>query len=295
MANNYSFLCLIGAIDRLWFRQTILFAEPISLFSPKGSTIEDQTPQDSIVTDSFTYPSSTISFLPHADEEFDFSPLLYEDNSSDSPQMTTPQDDSNNEEEDDMNSNEFVNVQKNKTRPTRLNMLANRMLIRSQSSDHQKRPRKNRRCSSSTSSPGYATAAAAAQKLQKSMSCRSLGELELEEVKGFIDLGFTFKKEHLSPRMMSLVPGLQRLGVSNSKKLRNKNDDSAEIEVPKEDKDDEKEGEVMRPYLSEAWLIKRPDSPLLNLRLPRVSAAADMKKHLKFWARTVASEIQQES
>lgn len=195
-----------------------------------------------------------------------------------------------------MNSNEFINVQKKKTRPTRLNMLANRMLIRSQSSDHQNRPRKNRICSSSTSSPGYATAAAAAQKLQKSMSCRSLGELELEEVKGFIDLGFTFKKEHLSPRMMSLVPGLQRLGVSNSKKLRNKYDDFAEIEVaPNEDKDDEKEGEVMRPYLSEAWLIKRPDSPLLNLRLPRVSAAADMKKHLKFWARTVASEIHQES
>lgn len=91
MANNYSFFCLIGAIDSLWFHQTILFSEPISLFSPKGSTIEDQTPQDSIVTDSFTYPSSTISFLPHADEEFDFSPLLYEDNSSDSPQMTTPQ------------------------------------------------------------------------------------------------------------------------------------------------------------------------------------------------------------
>lgn len=191
-----------------------------------------------------------------------------------------------------MNSNEFINVQKKKTRPTRLNMLANRMLIRSQSSDHQKRPRKNRTCSSSRSSPGYATAATAAQKLQKSMSCRSLGELELEEVKGFMDLGFTFKKEHLSPRMMSLVPGLQRLGVSNSKKLRNKNDDSAEIEVaPNEDKDDEKGGEVMRPYLSEAWLIKRPDSPLLNLRLPRVSAAADMKKHLKFWARTVASEV----
>lgn len=49
-------------------------------------------------------------------------------------------------------------------------------------------------------------------KLYKSMSCKTLGELELEEVKGFMDLGFIFKKENLSPRMMSLVPGLQRLG-----------------------------------------------------------------------------------
>ena len=115
------------------------------------------------------------------------------------------------------------------------------------------------------------------------MSCRSSLELELEEVKGFMDLGFEFSKEHLSPRMMSVIPGLQRLEV-----------------VLQEDEErgegGETEGDVRRrPYLSEAWLIKRPDSPLLNLRLPRVSAAADMKKHLRFWARTVASVIQQES
>ncbi|XP_008239371.1 PREDICTED: uncharacterized protein LOC103337975 [Prunus mume] len=298
MANNYSFLCLLGAIDRLWFHHTILFSEPMSLFGPK-STIEDQTPQDSIITDSFTYPSSSVSFTPLADEEIDFSPLLYEENSSDSPQTATPQDDSNNEEEDETNSTDSINPKnKKKIRPTRLNLLANRMLKRSHSSDQQKRPQKNRTLSSAsaTSSPGYAAAEAAARKLQKSMSCRSLGELELEEVKGFMDLGFTFKREHLSPRMMSLVPGLQRLGMSNNKKLQNGEDDDDSVEVAADkDEDGEGEVEVTRPYLSEAWLIKRPDSPLLNLRLPRVSAAADMKKHLKFWARTVASEIHQES
>ncbi|KAE8719079.1 putative Peroxidase 21 precursor [Hibiscus syriacus] len=57
---------------------------------------------------------------------------------------------------------------------------------------------------------------------------------------------------------------------------------------------EEKKRVVIRPYFSEAWLIKRPDSPLLNQRVPRVSAVADMKKHLKFWARTVASVVQQE-
>lgn len=133
------------------------------------------------------------------------------------------------------------------------------------------------------------------------MSMRSLGELELEEVKGLMDLGFTFKKENLNPRMMSLVPGLQRLGVGrhrHSKKRQNSSDDDDVVEVvaAKDDGGGDEEVEVARPYLSEAWLIKRPDSPLLNLRLPtRVSSAADMKKHLKSWARTVASEIQQES
>lgn len=35
-----------------------------------------------------------------------------------------------------------------------------------------------------------------------------LGELEREEVKGFMDMGFTFKKENMSRRIMSLIPGL---------------------------------------------------------------------------------------
>ncbi|XP_031126566.1 uncharacterized protein LOC116028865 isoform X2 [Ipomoea triloba] len=108
--------------------------------------------------------------------------------------------------------------------------------------------------------------------------CKSLGELELEEVKGFMDLGFIFDKEQTSKKMMSVLPGLQRLQLINEIK----------------DKDDMESGRV-RPYLSEAWLIKSPNSPLLNLRMPRASAAVDMKRHLKHWAKTVATVIHQES
>ncbi|KAL5546192.1 hypothetical protein UlMin_005879 [Ulmus minor] len=131
-----------------------------------------------------------------------------------------------------------------------------------------------------------------ATKLEKSMSCRSMGELELKEVKGFMDLGFIFKKEHLSPRMMSLIPGLQRLALHKDRENGSEQVKDDE-EEEKEDDDEEEERGVIRPYLSEAWLINRPSSPLLNLKVPRFSAAADMKKHLKFWARSVASEIQQ--
>lgn len=108
------------------------------------------------------------------------------------------------------------------------------------------------------------------------MSCKRLVDLELEEVKGFMDLGFLFRKENLTKRIINLVPGLQRISYG-------------------EDDDEEERKEIIRPYLSEAWIIRRPDSPLLNLRTPRASTAADMKKHLKFWALAVASAIQQES
>ncbi|KAK4432438.1 hypothetical protein Salat_1005900 [Sesamum alatum] len=127
---------------------------------------------------------------------------------------------------------------------------------------------------------------AAAGRLQKSMSCKSFGELELEEVKGCMDLGFTFKKDNLSERVINLVPGLQRFGFTHDHHHR-----CSEINVG----DQKKEVMMMRPYLSEAWLIKRPDSPLLNLRIPRVSTTDDMKKHLKDWARTVASAVHQQS
>lgn len=102
------------------------------------------------------------------------------------------------------------------------------------------------------------------------MSCKTLVDLELEEVKGFMDLGFLFRKENLTKNIINLLPGLQRY-----------------------DEDDEEKGmEITRPYLSEAWIITSPDSPL---RIPRASTAADMKKHLKFWALTVASAIHQQS
>lgn len=140
-------------------------------------------------------------------------------------------------------------------------------------------------------------------KLQKTMSCRTLGELELDEVKGFMDLGFIFKKEYISPRMISVVPGLQRLCSFQSNKQNhsasqtmdedatenNDDDDDIVVEVYEDEKRD-----IMRPYLSEAWLIKKPDSPLLTMKIPKTCSADNMKKHLRVWAKTVASEVKQE-
>ncbi|XP_068669502.1 uncharacterized protein [Aristolochia californica] len=105
------------------------------------------------------------------------------------------------------------------------------------------------------------------RRLPKMSSCKSFAELENEEIKGFMDLGFIFKEDQVTDHVMSVIPGLRKLG--EKKKL------------------------ITRPYLSEAWLINRPNSPLLDLRMPPISAAsgADMKKHLRFWARTVADEV----
>ena len=92
MSNNY--LCLLGAIDNLWFHQTILFPEPISLLGPKST----ETPQDSTANSSFTYPnSSSMVSLAVADEEVssNFSTMLEPEIPSpgtpDSPEMSTPQ------------------------------------------------------------------------------------------------------------------------------------------------------------------------------------------------------------
>ncbi|ERN12187.1 hypothetical protein AMTR_s00034p00131640 [Amborella trichopoda] len=121
------------------------------------------------------------------------------------------------------------------------------------------------------------------QRRSRLKNSKSLSELEIDELKGFMDLGFVFNKEDLSPRTMSVIPGLQRLGE--------------EEKYREEEEEEEAENEqVRRPYLSEAWLIRRPDSPLLNLRMPPPTAAGtEMKRHLRSWARTVASVIHQES
>ncbi|KAF8403023.1 hypothetical protein HHK36_011118 [Tetracentron sinense] len=241
-------------MDRLWFHQIILSSEPISLLCPKTKT---------------PHP------IPETPPDLSPTPLLEEELSSDS-FTSLPQDEDfeDNDDEDEKQSYK-------KKRPSRLNLATSETRSYSSSPSMEKRPKHFR----------YS---GAVRRLRKTMSCKSLWELEYEEVKGFMDLGFTFKKEQLSPRMLSVVPGLQRLGESNDEL------DVLSIDTMEEAKDDEIDEEeeksgVMRPYLSEAWLIKRPDSPLLNLRMPCISAAAEMKRHIQFWARTVASVIQQES
>ncbi|KAL7265134.1 hypothetical protein ACSBR1_002984 [Camellia fascicularis] len=267
MADNYA-ICILGTMDRLWFHQIILFTEPTSLLFPK--TLNSSQP----ISQTLPHLSSNLSQIPFLEEEI---------SSSASSIITPSEDDCNNQQVDDVDDDEDENENeiKMKKRSTRLNdILTCKSRSHSSSLLHHIHPKKIIPYSRSVT------------RLQKTMSCKSLLELELEEVKGFMDLGFKFSKESLSPQMMSVLPGLQRLELANG-----------DEEVDKDDRDiigeEEREGEeekrsVMRPYLSEAWDIKRPDSPLLNLRLPRVSAAGDMKKHLRYWASTVASVIQQE-
>uniref|UniRef100_A0A6N2LCB2 DUF1685 domain-containing protein n=1 Tax=Salix viminalis TaxID=40686 RepID=A0A6N2LCB2_SALVM len=261
MAADHSYpLCLLGVMDRLWFHKIILFSEPTT--APKTL----RKPQLMTTKSLSCPPSSSISLATPPNEEFlsSSSVPLHEDQQispAESP-TTSPLDiDSGNEEEEedkDFNQKERRNeIDSYREKNSRSGSLAI---------------------------------------LPESMSYKSFGELELEEVKGFVDLGFIFKKEHLSPRMMSVVPGLQRLGLYQNRQniyLRDSNVAGDHDELIRKQEEDE-DRYIARPYLSESWLIKRPDSPLLNLRVPRVSVAADMKKHLKFWARTVASEIQPE-
>ncbi|CAO2839544.1 unnamed protein product [Amaranthus hypochondriacus] len=153
------------------------------------------------------------------------------------------------------------------------------------------------------------------KKLQRFRSCSILHDLEQEELKGFMDLGFRFEKDQLSPRTLTVIPALQRLGVGgyahegtlhhhqqsnipheNRVCMRECDGQSILIHdlLKKECFEEGKSIEIddKLPYLSEAWMVKKPNSPLLRLKMARVSRAQDMKKCLKLWARTVASSIQ---
>ncbi|PHT36422.1 hypothetical protein CQW23_24122 [Capsicum baccatum] len=170
-----------------------------------------------------------------------------------------------------------------KERPTRLNRVTTRN--RSHSS------------SPATNHKRYSRIGRYLKDTGNAMSYKSLNELEFEEVKGFMDLGFIFRRGHISKNLVSVLPGLQKLEIVMSKDEDKICEDSEAMHidgiVAEVEEDDKRE--IVRPYLSEAWLIKRPDSPLLNMKIPRISAASDMKKHLRYWAKTVANVVLQES
>ncbi|KAK4396330.1 hypothetical protein Sango_1469600 [Sesamum angolense] len=90
-------------------------------------------------------------------------------------------------------------------------------------------------------------------KLRKTTSCKSLLELELEEVKGFMDLGFIFRKENLSKRMKRLIPGLQRLDAD-----KNKQDYSSEFTRNTDDHEDDEEKGVMSRICRKRGSLKGP-------------------------------------
>ncbi|KAE8659657.1 WD repeat-containing protein 53-like [Hibiscus syriacus] len=119
---------------------------------------------------------------------------------------------------------------------------------------------------------------------------KSLPDLEFEELKGFMDLGFVFSEEdNKDSRLVEIIPGLQRLG----KKVEGQ-------EEIKESGGDDDRAEVSRPYLSETWEVAETrrirrrrikKNPSINWRVPDVDNEIDMKDSLRWWAHTVASTV----
>ncbi|XP_015165323.1 uncharacterized protein [Solanum tuberosum] len=104
---------------------------------------------------------------------------------------------------------------------------------------------------------------------------RSSSELELEELKGFMDLGFEFSEEDKNSSLVTIVPGLEKWGIVDEK-VENKKKDIVH----------------KRPYLSEAWEIlekRKMSKKLLKWRFPAMNNDMNMKHNLRFWAQTVAS------
>ncbi|KAK6134385.1 hypothetical protein DH2020_031874 [Rehmannia glutinosa] len=103
---------------------------------------------------------------------------------------------------------------------------------------------------------------------------RSMSELELEELKGFMDLGFVFSdhEEEIDSRLVSIIPGLQRvqgkLGFG----------EAASYSVSR------------RPYLSEAW--DSNSNILMDWRIPEFGNEMELKDNIRLWAHTgVASTV----
>ncbi|CAN7093815.1 uncharacterized protein LOC103840505 [Brassica rapa] len=101
----------------------------------------------------------------------------------------------------------------------------------------------------------------------------SVSDLEAEETKGFIDLGFVFTEEDLNSELPEILPGLRTF-------LHREEQSKTDSSVP-------------RPYLSEAWELhsNKKDSIVLDLRMAKICSETNMKDCLKWWARSVASSL----
>ncbi|XP_028807775.1 uncharacterized protein LOC114762457 [Neltuma alba] len=83
-------------------------------------------------------------------------------------------------------------------------------------------------------------------------------ELEIRELKGFMDLGFVFSEEDKGcSRLVSLIPGLQKMGRRSK------------------EEEEEEEGSVKQRKMINPWSWSTGET--------------DMKQSLRFWAHSVAS------
>ncbi|KAL7089178.1 hypothetical protein ACP275_13G172600 [Erythranthe tilingii] len=117
---------------------------------------------------------------------------------------------------------------------------------------------------------------------KKKRLSKSLSELEFEELKGFMDLGFVFSEEDkLDSSLADIIPGLHKLG--QKKKIDYTVSDVHQQNV-------HEEHERARPYLSEVWERENEERELLmKWRVPVdiVGNEIDMKDSLKWWAHSV--------
>ncbi|XP_055823529.1 uncharacterized protein LOC129892031 [Solanum dulcamara] len=115
---------------------------------------------------------------------------------------------------------------------------------------------------------------------KKSKNSKSLSELEFEELKGFMDLGFEFSDKDKDSNLVTIIPGLKRLGRENERGF--------------------EENGISRPHLSEAWGVweekkkmeDRKKNPLKSWKINSdFGNEMEIKHQLKFWAHTVASTV----
>ncbi|URE13051.1 hypothetical protein MUK42_23853 [Musa troglodytarum] len=117
---------------------------------------------------------------------------------------------------------------------------------------------------------------------KKKEKSKSLTDLEFEELKGLVELGFTFSDAETDPRLLEIVPALQRLGLGRNRASEEEAPPAAPVDAT-----------VSRPYLSEAWEVAeaKPEERLLKNLIPAGVAGADLKGQLRCWAHAVASTV----
>ncbi|KAL1212829.1 hypothetical protein V5N11_019278 [Cardamine amara subsp. amara] len=106
-------------------------------------------------------------------------------------------------------------------------------------------------------------------------------DLEAEETKGFIDLGFVFTEEDLNTELPEILPGLRK------------------FLCPEEKRKTEESSVVPSPYMSEAWDFNsdkwsgrtEKDSMVIDFRMAKLCGEMNMKDSLKWWARSIASNL----
>lgn len=125
--------------------------------------------------------------------------------------------------------------------------------------------------------------------------CKSLTDTDLEELQGFMDLGFQFPREQTSPEMTETLPALKLYHAVESVQHR-----LISTQMPAGNKNGCHQQTLgSLPLYSVAEGLANSSPPIhLSLREPWMLPTLDdhpanVKMHLRVWARTVASAVRQ--